>query len=157
MLETNIDESIISLLGLEPLAGRLLLTYVPFARECAFLAELIGLDDVGFADAEKKEANSKLGRIQDKARIRNIVAHSFFSAEQGAVKFMKAKKRMRADTSETINEEAFQKHRVEMADLWGWVAKITQQIKTKINEKQITRAMTDLLEKDVSRPFSKPN
>jgi hypothetical protein len=153
MLETKIDESIIGLLGLDPLAGRLLLTYVPFARKPEFLGELICLEDVGFTPTERNEAKSRLGEIHKKSQIRNIVAHSFFSGEQGAVKFMKAKKKLRADTSQTINEEAFQKHRTDMVDLWGWVAQISHRIKVKMSDKQIAEAMTERL----SQPFSKLN
>jgi hypothetical protein len=75
MLETNIDESTISLLGLDPIAGRLLLTYVPFGNKCEFLSELICLDDVGFTAEETKDAKSKLGSIRKLADTRNMIAH----------------------------------------------------------------------------------
>jgi hypothetical protein len=157
MLETKMDESIIELLGLERSAGQLLLTYVPFGKKCEFLSELIGLNEVGFGEPDKKAARKRLEQIRAKADKRNIIAHSFFAAEGEAVKFMKAKKKLRADTSETIDQDAFEKHRADMSDLWGWLAQITYQIRKKMSEKQIANALLEQLEREVREPFSKLN
>jgi hypothetical protein len=155
MLETNMDTSIVGLLGVEETAGRLLLSYVPFSRKCDFLRELICLEAVGFTDAERKEAKGKVGEIQQKADLRNIVAHSYFLAQEGGVKFMRAKKKMRADTSEVWDKDVFRRHRTDMVDLWGWVAKISGQIRQKMPEAQIARALAEQLAKERAAPFSK--
>jgi hypothetical protein len=157
MLETNLDETVINLLGLEPIAGRLLLTYVPFGKKCDFLNELIGLGEVGLSAEEKAQAKDKLGSIEKLADTRNVIAHSFFAAQEGGVKFLKAEKKMKADTSRTIDEESFQRHRTDIAELWGWVAQISHRIKMKMSKKQIAQALANRLANEISEPFSKPH
>jgi hypothetical protein len=117
-LELQMDESIVSVLGLEPLAGRLLLSYVTCRKKCDFLKQLANLADLGFTAQELKDAEKTINRIQKLHDTRNVLAHSFFKAEAEGVKFIKAEKKLAADTSRTINEETFKRYRNEMADLW---------------------------------------
>jgi hypothetical protein len=153
-LEMQMDLSITALLGIEQTAGRLLLSYIPFSRKAEFLSKLIDLDEVGFTKEEKKAARERLGMIQDKGRTRNTIAHSFFTAESGRVKFMNATKTMSDDNSETVDDEAFWAHRTEMADLWGWLAQITARIQKKVGEKRLKDALLKQLEQEARQPFS---
>jgi hypothetical protein len=155
MLETNIDQSVIDLLDLEPVAGRLLMSYVPFQKKCDLLRELFSLEEVGFTNQEKKDANSKLNRIRGRADTRNIIAHSFFSSEEMGVKFLNAEKKMRADISQTIDQEEFRRHQTDMADLWGWLAQITHRIKVTMNRKQLAQALSDRLANELVNLFPK--
>jgi len=154
LLESDINESIISLLALDAMVGRLLLSYVPFARKCEFLKELFGLKAVGFKPPERKSANSKLGRIQELSAVRNVVAHSAFSAHRYGVKFFNVDKKMRPDTSRIINKKTFQKYRSDMVDLRGWLAQNTHRVKVKLNEHQIAKAMTDSVLKAIQEALN---
>jgi hypothetical protein len=157
MLETNLDESIISVLGIEPVAGRLLLSYVPFNRKCDFLKKLTSLPELGFTSQELAEAKAAMGSIQKLSEIRNVVAHSFFSADAIGVKFLRAEKNLARDTSKTINNETFERHRNEMADLWGKVAQIAHRIKVKMNERQVAEAMARARFEEDLASLSKPH
>ena len=156
LLESDINESIINLLALDAIVGRLLLSYVPFARKCEFLRELFGLKAVGFKQPEKKNANSKLGRIQELSAIRNVVAHSAFSAHRYGVKFFNADKRLRPDTSRIINKKTFRKYRADMADLRGWLAQITHRVKAKTNEHQIAEAISETALRALQEALTSP-
>lgn len=140
-LELKIDDSILRVLGIEPIAGRLLLAYVPCRNKCEFLKKLAGLSELNFSSEEKNLAKTVISRIQTLHDTRNILAHSFFKAESEGVRFLKAEKKLTADTSRTINDQTFDSYRNEMADLWGRLAQIAGLIQRRLNQKQVAEAM----------------
>jgi hypothetical protein len=158
MLEDNIGESIIDVLGLEPIAGRLLMTYVNFAAKCDFLKELISVEGLELTSEELKSANSTIGSIQSLNSTRITVVHSFFSHDNGGVKFLKGKKKLREDRSRIINNDEFIKYRNDMADYWGRVAQIASKIKGKAKQKKIAELMLNARLVDVTAELgSKPH
>jgi hypothetical protein len=141
MLETKIDELMIRVVGVEDLAGRLLLSYVPFRRKCEFVSKLVELPQLESAPDEKKCAQDTLERIEALHDIRNILAHSQFFAAPGAVTFMKAEKKLLADTRKRISDETFQQYMDDMVDLLGKIDQIAQRIQSKADQNQVTEAM----------------
>jgi len=156
-LEMQIDEAIIRVLGIELLAGRLLLSYTPCRNKCEFLKKLAGLSELAFTLQELADAKDAIGRIQVLHDTRNVLAHSFFKPESEGVKFLKAEKKLAADTSRTINDETFERYRNEMAHLWGKVAQIAGSIQTKMNQREVAEAMARARFEDELAPFSKPH
>jgi hypothetical protein len=156
MVESKIDESIIRLLGIEAVAGRLLLAYVPFAKKCEFFREMISVSEGAFADDERKQAVSKVNNIINFANTkRNIIAHSQFVAYEGGVKFLKAEKKMRDDTSRLFDAETFRACRTQMLEFWESVTQITHRIQVKMNQKQIAESLGKRLADEIAEPFSK--
>lgn len=155
-LEMQVDESIIRVLGIEMLAGRLLLSYTPCRNKCEFLKKLASLPQLALTPEELADAKKTMSRIQELHDTRNILAHSFFKAETGGVKFLKAEKSIAPDTSRTINDETFERHRNEMAHLWGKLAQVAGRIHNKMNEREIAEAMARARFEELT-PFSKPH
>jgi hypothetical protein len=157
-LEAVIDYSIIDILELESVAGRLLMTFVGFSNKCTILEELANAEDAGLSDTERKDARSTMGQIIDLGRRRNIIAHSMFEPVDGGVKFSHGKKKLVADRSKTINQDVFARYRTEMADLWGSVAQIASKIRLNGKQKRIAEAMLRARLAVVElEPGSKPN
>jgi hypothetical protein len=156
-LEMQIDETIIRVLRIELLAGRLLLSYTPCRNKCEFLKKLASLSELAFTREELADAKDTIGRIQKLHDIRNVLAHSFFKAETDGVKFLKAEKRIAADTRETINHETFERHRNDMAHLWGKLAQIAVHIQKKMNRMEVAEAMARARFEEELAPFSKPH
>jgi hypothetical protein len=156
-LEMQIDESIIRLLGIELVAGRLLLSYVPCRNKCEFLKKLATLPELEFSPQESKDAKKTTSRIQELHDTRNVLAHSFFRPDSSGVKFFKAEKSLTLDTSRTINDDTFEQYRNEMADLWGKLAQIAHRVQTKLNQREVAEAMIRTRFEAELAPFSKPH
>jgi hypothetical protein len=157
-LEAVIDYSIIDILELEQVAGRLLMTFVTFSNKCSILEELATSESAGLSEAERRDFRSAIGKIRDLSQKRNTIAHSMFEPIDGGIKFSHGKKKLVEDRSETINHDVFPRYRTQMADLWGSVASIASKIRFNGGQKQIAeavlRARLAIVEPE---PGSKPN
>ena len=158
-LEAVMDGSIIDILNLEPTAGRLLLSFVSFSAKCNFLEELARAEGTGLTDTERKETPSNIEKIRKIARRRNTIAHSMFEPTGGGIKFADAtKKKLAADRSNVIQHDVFDRDRLQMGELWMWVASTAAKIRAHGKQTQIAEAVLRArLKVAEPEPGSKPN
>ena len=158
-LELQMDEAIIRILGIEVSAGRLLLSYVPCRNKCEFLKKLSNLRELGLGNQEREDAKKITSWVQSLHDERNVLAHSFFRADAGGVRFLKAEKTLGPDMSRHYSDERFIEFRNEMADLWGRLAQVSARIESKVSERkqQIAEAMLESRFEEMLAPFTKPH
>lgn len=158
-LELKMDEAIIRILGIEEVAGHLLLSYISCRSKCEFLKKLSKLPELELSENEQNQAKEITSKIQALHDHRNVLAHSYFRADSEGVRFLKAEKKLEADTSRTYSEDKFIGYRNEMVDLWGRLAQLSHRIETKIAERrnETIKAMLRARFSEMMEPVQKPH